>query len=79
MYESMMPLVALQNYDSQMIELQVVRSYTKLMDRLFDGLADLPVGDLTEIRYSELATNPMPILANVAGMAVILGHFQKGD
>lgn len=64
LYHSMLPLVALQNYNSRAVDQHVIQSYAQLMDRLFAGLADLPAGDISEIRYSELARSPVRVLEN---------------
>src|SRR5262249_27559164 len=59
LYRSVLPLLALQSYDLDAVEGHIVDFYEKLMDRLFAGLADLPAGDVAEVRYADLTRDPL--------------------
>ena len=62
LYRSMLPVVALQDYETSAIDAHVERSYSRLMDRLLAGLAALPASDVAEVRYSDLVESPIAVL-----------------
>jgi hypothetical protein len=63
LYRRLLPLLALQPYDPGAVDQHVVDSYERLMDRLSEGLAVLPAGDLAEIRYQDLVGEPVQTIA----------------
>jgi hypothetical protein len=65
LYQRVLPLLALQEWTPSIIDRHVMWSYPLLMDGLFSGIANLPAGDLVEVRYSDLRENPTAVLANI--------------
>lgn len=65
LYRTVLPLLALQDYDLAAVERHIAWSYPALMDALFAGLAGLPSGRYVEITYDDLVRDP---LATVEGI-----------
>src|SRR5205807_1460630 len=65
LYRTVLPLLALQSYDLDAVEAHIIAFYRQLMDRLFAGLADLPAGDVAEVRYADLTRDPLATLQSL--------------
>jgi omega-hydroxy-beta-dihydromenaquinone-9 sulfotransferase len=57
-YRSMLSMFALQNYRSAAIDDHIMWAYPQVMARLLDALTELPSGQMTVIRYDDLASDP---------------------
>jgi omega-hydroxy-beta-dihydromenaquinone-9 sulfotransferase len=64
-YRRMLPVLALQRYDLAAVDEHIIWSYGRLMDRLSESLAKLPSGDFAQVRYADLASNPIATVAQV--------------
>ena len=58
LYHSMLSLFALQDYRPADIDDHILWAYPQVMNRLLDGLAELPSGQVTVVRYDELVAEP---------------------
>ena len=65
LYRTMLPLVALQDYDMTAVDHHIAWSYPALMDALFDGLAGLPSGRYVEITYGDLVRDPLATVERI--------------
>jgi hypothetical protein len=65
LYQRMLPMLALQDYDPASIGNHVLWSYGKLMDALFAGMAELPQTDQIEVSYQELLGDPRGTLERI--------------
>lgn len=65
LYRTMLPLLALQDYDLAAVERHIAWSYPALMNALFEGLSQIPSGQLAEVAYNDLVRDP---LATVEGI-----------
>ncbi len=54
LYHSLLPLTALQDYEPHDIDEHIVSSYPQVMNRLLDGLAELPSDLSTTVSYEDL-------------------------
>jgi omega-hydroxy-beta-dihydromenaquinone-9 sulfotransferase len=75
LYCSMLPLFALQDYQLEDIDDHVLWSYPETMNRLLDGLADLPARHLAVVRYEELVDEPINTVSRLYG-ELELGDFE---
>jgi hypothetical protein len=57
LYHSLLPLTALQDYEPNRIDEHIVWAYPQVMNRLLDGLAELPSEDSTTVSYEELVAD----------------------
>ena len=73
LYRSLLPLVALQNYDPIAVDRHIAWAYPALMGRLLAGVADLPAADLAQVKHAELARNPVGVLENVYSRLALPG------
>jgi hypothetical protein len=65
LYRTILPLVALQEYDEADIKPHVMTTYPRIVDRLLGGFADLPPENVVEIRYADLVDDPIEVLEGV--------------
>ena len=65
LYHSMLPLVALQDYEPAAIEAHVAWAYRETMGRLLASLAELPAKDKVEVRYEDLVRDPLALIEEV--------------
>jgi hypothetical protein len=65
LYHSMLRQCALQEYESADIDDLILFSYPEVMHRLLDGLAALPPGHLSVVRYDELAADAVGTVGRV--------------
>jgi hypothetical protein len=61
LYRAMLPLLALQRYETVQLDRHIVWSYQRLMDRLLAGLSQLPPGDVATVCHRELAADPLSV------------------
>jgi omega-hydroxy-beta-dihydromenaquinone-9 sulfotransferase len=54
LYHALLPLTALQDYEPRDIDEHIVSSYPRVMNRLLDGLAELPSDGSTTVSYEDL-------------------------
>jgi hypothetical protein len=73
LYRSMLPLLALQDYDVDSIDEHILWAYPELMTRLLDGLQTLPATDIATVRFEEFLADP------TAGIEHIYGQLDLGD
>jgi omega-hydroxy-beta-dihydromenaquinone-9 sulfotransferase len=65
LYRAMLPLLALQRYETVQLDRHILWSYQRLMDRLLAGLSQLPPGDVATVRHKELAADPLSVVESV--------------
>jgi hypothetical protein len=65
LFQRMLPLVALQDYDPDAIDQHIVSAYPRLMDRLFSGLSALPAGHVVELRFDDLLRDPLQEIGRI--------------
>jgi hypothetical protein len=65
LYRTMLPLVALQDYDMTMVERHIASAYPALMDALFRGLATLPARQVVEVAYDDLVRAPLETIERI--------------
>jgi len=76
LYRSMLPRCALQEYRPADIDDHILWSYPELMNRLLDGLAELPSGHVAVVRYDDLAADPTGTVSRVY-RGLDLGDFER--
>jgi hypothetical protein len=59
--------LALQPWEERAVDEVVLRTFPRMMDRVARDTADLPPDRLVEIRYEDLARDPLCVLARVYG------------
>lgn len=63
LYREMLPRVALQHYDLNNVGSLVLETYPRLMDRLLGDWKSLPAKSCVTIRYEELVSAPLDVMA----------------
>jgi hypothetical protein len=76
LYQRMLPLVALQDYQPADIDGHVLWAYPQVMNRLLDSLAALPPGRAIAVRYDELVADPASSLEKIY-RDLNLGDFER--
>jgi hypothetical protein len=76
LYCSTLPLFALQDYQLEDIDDHVLWSYPETMNRLLDGLAELPAGHLAVVRYEDLVIDPANTVSRIYH-ELDLGDFER--
>ena len=65
LYRSLLPLLALQDYEHEAIDEHIVWAYPQLMKRLLDSLEQLPRTDVATVSYDALLADPMATVARI--------------
>ena len=65
LYSSLLPLLALQRYEHNVIDEHILWSYPELMKRLLDSLEELPSGTVTTVSYKELVAEPAATIERI--------------
>jgi hypothetical protein len=76
LYRNMLPRCALQTYRPDEIDRHILWSYPELMNRLLDGLAELPPGHVSVVRYDELVADPSATVGRIYS-ELELGNFSS--
>jgi hypothetical protein len=76
LYQHMLFLFALQNYQPSEIDNHILWAYAELMNRLLDSLADLPPGHAIAVRYDELVADPTNTVGRIY-RDLNLGDFER--
>lgn len=75
-YHKLIGAMALQEYDSAMIDELILETYPIMMDRLVDQTAGLPEGSYAEIAYDDLDNQPLPQIERIYSTLGIDGYAQ---
>jgi hypothetical protein len=59
LYRSMLPLLALQDYDAGIIDEHILWAYPEVMHRLLDGLDRLPATEVATLRFDDFLADPL--------------------
>lgn len=73
LYRTMLPLLALQDYELPAVERHIAWSYPAFMDALFEGLAQLRSGRCVEIAYRDLVRDPLATVEGIYGLLDLQG------
>ena len=65
LYHTLLPLLALQDYDVSDVDDHIVSSYGQLLDRLHQGVLELGPGEYAELRYEDLVERPQEALSAI--------------
>jgi omega-hydroxy-beta-dihydromenaquinone-9 sulfotransferase len=65
LYHSMLPWLALQDFDALDVDGHILWSYPRIMDALLGGLQSLAPGEVIEVRYEDLIAAPGDTLAMI--------------
>ena len=65
LYRTVLPLLALQDYELTAVERHIAWSYPALMDALFGGLAQLPSSQRVEVAYDDLLRDPLATVESI--------------
>ena len=76
LYQSILPLCALQDYEPSSIDDHIIWAYPQLINRLLDGLAQVPPTHLTTVSYDELVAAPTQTLERIY-RELALGEFDR--
>jgi omega-hydroxy-beta-dihydromenaquinone-9 sulfotransferase len=76
LYHGLLPLTALQDYEPHDIDEHIVSSYPQVMNRLLDGLAELPSDVSTTVSYEDLVEDPAGIVERIY-RELKLGEFDR--
>jgi hypothetical protein len=79
LYREMLPRVALQHYDLKNVGRLVLETYPKLMDRLLGDWKSLPAKDCVTLRYEELVSAPLDVMALTYEKAGLGGFASASD
>jgi len=76
LYHSMLPLLALQDYQPAEIDRHILWAYPQVLNRLLDSLAELPPGRAIAVRYDEFVADPVKALERIY-CELNLGDFER--
>jgi len=59
LWRKVLPMLALQKYDPDAVEANLVYFYQRMIQRFYEDLALIPEGQVTEVRFEDLETDPL--------------------
>ncbi len=78
LYQKLLPVVTLQNFDEDVIEQNILSFYQKIMEKFFIEKHLIPPDNLIEIRYEDLENDPIQELHRIYSQLDLAGfeHIQ---